>query len=71
MSGETRRNIVDAAASHPKTAGAIVVITNEVNMRFTDYEPIIKIISSSIGLLLVTALLIKACIDIYKSLKSD
>ena len=71
MSGEKTKRIVDAVASHPKTAGAIVVITNEVNMRFTDYEPIIKLISSSIGIVLVSLLCIKAAIDIYKSIKSD
>jgi uncharacterized membrane protein YdcZ (DUF606 family) len=71
MSGEKVKSIVDAVVSHPKSAGALVVITNEVNMRFADYEPIIKIISSSIGILLVTLLCIKAMIDIYKSLKAN
>lgn len=71
MSGETRKGIVDAVASHPKTAGAIVVITNEVNMRFADYEPIIKMISSGLGMALVTLLIIKASIDIFKSLKAN
>lgn len=70
MSGEKARSIADAAASHPKTAGAIVVVANEVNMRFAEYEPIIKIISSTLGAVLVSLLIVKACIDIYKSLKS-
>jgi hypothetical protein len=69
MNGEKTKNIVDAVASHPKTAGVIAVAVNEVNMRFTDYEPIVKVISSTLGMILVSLLIIKASIDIYKSVK--
>ena len=71
MSGEKTRSIVDAVASNPKTAGAVVVVANEVNLRFADYEPIIKIVSSALGIVLVSLLIVKACIDIYKSLRSS
>ncbi len=69
MSGEKTKGIVDAVVSHPKTAGVIAVVANEVNMRFADYEPIIKIISSTLGMILVSLLIVKATIDIIKSLK--
>ena len=70
MSGEKARSIADAVASHPKTAGAIVVVANEVNMRFAEYEPIIKVVSSGLGIVLVSLLIVKAIIDIVKTLKS-
>ena len=70
MSGEKTKSIADAVASHPKTAGAIAVVVNEVNMRFADYEPIAKFASSILGMILVTLLIVKASIDIYRSLKS-
>ena len=69
MSGEKTNGIVNAVVSHPKTAGVIAVVANEVNMRFADYEPIIKIISSALGMILVSLLIVKATIDIIKSLK--
>jgi hypothetical protein len=69
MTGEKTKGLINAIASHPKTSGAIAVVANEVNLRFTDYEPIVKIISSGLGMVLVTLLIIKASIDIYKSLK--
>ncbi len=71
MSGEKTRGIVDVVASHPKTAGVVAVVVNEVNLRFVDYEPIIKIISSTLGIILVALLIVKASIDIVKSLKND
>lgn len=71
MSGEKARSIVDVVASHPKTAGVVAVVVNEVNLRFADYEPIIKIVSSTLGIILVTLLIVKATIDIVKSLKND
>jgi hypothetical protein len=69
MNGEKTKNIVDAVVSHPKTAGAIAVAVNELNMRFADYEPIVKVISSTLGMILVSLLIIKASIDIYKSVR--
>ena len=71
MSGEKVKNIAGVVASHPKTAGVVAVVVNEVNMRFADYEPIVKVISSTLGMILVSLLIIKASIDIYKSLKKD
>ena len=71
MIGEKVKNIADAVVSHPKTAGVVAVAVNEVNMRFADYEPIAKIISSTLGMVLVSLLIVKASIDIYKSLKKD
>jgi hypothetical protein len=71
MSGEKARTLADVAASHPKTAAVVTIAVNEVNMRFADYEPIAKMISSGLGMILVTLLIVKASIDIYKSLKSD
>ena len=71
MSGEKTRSIVDVVASHPKTAAAVTIAVNEVNMRFADYEPIAKMISSGLGMILVTLLIVKASIDIYKAIKSD
>ena len=71
MSGEKSRQVVDAIAAHPKTAGAVVVVVNEVNMRFADYEPVIKVISSSLGIVLASLLIVKAAIDIRKSLKGE
>jgi hypothetical protein len=68
MIGEKTKGVVNAIASHPKTSGAVAVVVNEVNLRFADYEPIAKMISSGLGMVLVTLLIIKASIDIYKSI---
>ena len=69
MKGEKIKGALSAIAEHPKTSGAIAVVVNEVNLRFADYEPIAKMISSGLGMILVTLLIVKASIDIYKTLK--
>jgi hypothetical protein len=69
MNGEKVKGAASAIVTHPKTSGAIAVVVNEVNLRFADYEPIAKMITSGLGMVLVTLLIIKASIDIYKSLK--
>ena len=61
--------VKNSIAAHPKTSGAVAVVVNEVNLRFADYEPIAKMISSGLGMILVTLLIVKASIDIYKAIK--
>lgn len=67
---EKIKPIVDAIVYHPKTSGGVAVVVNEVNMRFAEYEPIAKMISSALGMILVSLLIVKAIIDIYKTFSS-
>lgn len=67
MSGERIRQVTDAIASHPKTSTVIAGATN-LNVWFANYEPILKLTTSLLGIVLVSVLIVKHTIDIKKSL---
>jgi hypothetical protein len=71
MSGEKIKHIVDVVASHPKTATVVVTGMANFNVWFANYEPIAKLITSALGIILVSVLIVKHVIDIRKSLKED
>ena len=68
MSGEKVRHIADVVASHPKTATVIVTGMANFNVWFADYEPVFKFVTSLLGIVLVTVLIIKHALDIKKEL---
>ena len=70
MSGEKIRQVVDVVASHPKTATVVVTGMANFNVWFANYEPIAKFITSILGIVLVTVLIIKHILDIKKDLTS-
>jgi hypothetical protein len=68
MSGEKVRQLVDAVASHPKTATVVVTGMANFNVWFADYEPIAKFVTSILGIILVSVLIVKHALDIKKDL---
>ena len=64
---EEIKHAIDVVASHPKTAVAIASLAN-VNMWYTSYEPIAKVITSVLGIILVAVLIVKHVIDIKNTL---
>ena len=68
MSGEKLRQLADAVASHPKTATVVVTGMANFNVWFADYEPFAKFITSILGIVLVTVLIVKHVLDIKKEL---
>jgi FtsH-binding integral membrane protein len=64
---EEIKHAIEVVASHPKTAVGIASLAN-VNMWYTSYEPIAKVITSVLGIILVTVLIVKHVIDIKNTL---
>ena len=71
MSGEKLKQIADVVASHPKTATVIVAAATNFNVWIANYEPVVKFATSILGIVLVSVLIIKHSIDLFKSLKDD
>ena len=68
MIGEKVRQAADAVVSHPKTATVVVTGMANFNVWFANYEPIAKFVTSLLGIVLVTVLIVKHVLDIKKEL---
>ena len=66
MIGDKARQAVDAVVSHPKTATVVVTGMANFNVWFANYEPIAKFVTSLLGIVLVSVLIVKHVIDITK-----
>lgn len=65
------KSIVTEIISHPKTSLTIAGLAN-LNVWWADYgEPIAKIITSVLGIVLVSMLIIKHAIDICHTIKRE
>lgn len=63
---EEAKQIAEAVASHPKTATAVVALSN-VNVWWLDYgEPIVKALTGILGLVVIALLILKHALDIKK-----
>lgn len=67
---EEIKHLTEVVASHPKTAVAVAAISN-ANVWWFDYgEPIVKALTSILGLVVLFLLVVKHALDIKKSLSN-
>ena len=71
MIGEKTKQIVEVVLENPKTSSVVVAGVANLNAQLASYEPVIKFLTGVLGIFLVSILLVKHSIDVYKSLKSD
>ena len=65
------KQIASDIAQNPKTISVVVAGATSANAWLVDYEPILKITTSLLGIVLVFVLIVKHVMDIVKEVKSN
>lgn len=68
---EEIKQIASDIAQNPKAISVVVAGATSANAWLIDYEPILKITTSLLGIVLVFVLIVKHVMDIVKEVKSN
>ena len=68
---EDIKQIASDIAQNPKAISVVVAGATSANAWLIDYEPILKITTSLLGIVLVFVLIVKHVMDIVKEVKSN